>query len=51
MVWAIYILKAATNRAPRKTTLGQPGEARSWTRLRITSVLADVGLLGFTQCR
>ncbi len=36
--------KSSTNRAPRKTTPGQPGEAR---RLRLQlKVLADVGLLG-----
>jgi GTP-binding protein len=36
--------KSSTNRAPRRRTLGQPGEAR---RLRLElKVLADVGLLG-----
>ena len=36
--------KSSTNRAPRKTTPGQPGEVR---RLRLQlKVLADVGLLG-----
>ncbi len=36
--------KSATNRAPRKTTLGRPGDAR---RLRLElKLLADVGLLG-----
>ncbi len=36
--------KTSTERAPRKTTKGQPGEAR---RLRLElSVLADVGLVG-----
>ncbi len=36
--------KTSTDRAPRKTTKGQPGEAR---RLRLElSVLADVGLVG-----
>ncbi|HLF66210.1 MAG TPA: GTPase ObgE [Gammaproteobacteria bacterium] len=36
--------KSSTNRAPRKTTPGQPGEARD-LRLEL-QVLADVGLLG-----
>lgn len=36
--------KSSTNRAPRKTTPGQPGEARN-LRLEL-QVLADVGLLG-----
>lgn len=36
--------KSSTNRAPRKTTLGKPGEARN-LRLEL-QVLADVGLLG-----
>ncbi len=36
--------KSSTNRAPRQTTLGEPGESR---RLRLElQVLADVGLLG-----
>ncbi len=36
--------KSSTNRAPRQTTPGQPGEART---LRLSlKVLADVGLLG-----
>lgn len=36
--------KSSTNRAPRKTTPGSPGETR---RLRLTlNVIADVGLLG-----
>ena len=36
--------KSSTNRAPRKTTPGSPGESR---RLRLTlNVIADVGLLG-----
>ena len=36
--------KSSTNRAPRKTTTGSPGESR---RLRLTlNVIADVGLLG-----
>ena len=36
--------KSSTNRAPRKTTAGSPGESR---RLRLTlNVIADVGLLG-----
>ena len=36
--------KSSTNRAPRRTTPGQPGESR---RLRLQlKVLADVGLLG-----
>lgn len=36
--------KSSTNRAPRRTTPGQPGEART---LRLSlKVLADVGLLG-----
>ena len=36
--------KSSTNRAPRKTTPGSPGENR---RLRLTlNVIADVGLLG-----
>ena len=36
--------KSSTNRAPRKTTSGSPGESR---RLRLTlNVIADVGLLG-----
>ncbi|MED6342176.1 MAG: Obg family GTPase CgtA [Pseudomonadota bacterium] len=36
--------KASTNRAPRKTTAGQPGDLR---RLRLQlKLLADVGLLG-----
>lgn len=36
--------KTSTNRAPRKTTNGKPGESR---KLRLVlSVLADVGLLG-----
>ena len=36
--------KSSTNRAPRKTTLGKPGEARD-IRLEL-QVLADVGLVG-----
>ena len=37
--------KSSTNRAPRQTTPGEPGEER---RLRLElQVLADVGLLGF----
>jgi len=36
--------KSSTNRAPRKTTAGQPGELRQ-LRLEL-KVLADVGLLG-----
>jgi len=36
--------KSSTNRAPRKTTLGKPGEARD-LRLEL-QVLADVGLVG-----
>ncbi len=36
--------KSSTNRAPRKRTLGQPGEARK-LRLELR-ILADVGLLG-----
>lgn len=36
--------KTSTNRAPRRITLGQPGEARK-LRLEL-QVLADVGLLG-----
>lgn len=36
--------KSSTNRAPRKTTPGQPGESRN-LRLEL-QVLADVGLLG-----
>jgi GTP-binding protein len=36
--------KSSTNRAPRKTTTGTPGESRS-LRLEL-KVLADVGLLG-----
>ena len=36
--------KSSTNRAPRRTTPGSPGEAR---RLRLTlNIIADVGLLG-----
>ena len=36
--------KSSTNRAPRKTTTGSPGESR---RLRLTlNVIADIGLLG-----
>ena len=36
--------KSSTNRAPRKTTLGQPGDARDlYMELKL---LADVGLLG-----
>ncbi len=37
--------KSSTNRAPRKTTKGSPGEERN-LRLEM-QVLADVGLLGF----
>ena len=37
--------KSSTNRAPRKTTLGQPGEAFE-LRLELR-LLADVGLVGF----
>ena len=36
--------KSSTNRAPRKTTLGKPGESRD-IRLEL-QVLADVGLVG-----
>lgn len=36
--------KSSTNRAPRRTTLGQPGESRK-LRLEL-QLLADVGLLG-----
>ena len=36
--------KSSTNRAPRKTTAGQPGETRT-LRLQL-KLLADVGLLG-----
>jgi GTP-binding protein len=37
--------KSSTNRAPRKTTPGEPGEA--WDLDLELKVLADVGLLGF----
>lgn len=37
--------KSSTNRAPRQTSNGSPGEKR-WLRLEL-KVLADVGLLGF----
>jgi GTP-binding protein len=36
--------KSSTNRAPRKTTQGKPGEAH-WLRLEL-KLLADVGLVG-----
>jgi GTP-binding protein len=38
------VFKSSTNRAPRKTTPGEPGEART-LRLQL-KLLADVGLLG-----
>ena len=42
--WGNLYFKSSTNRAPRKTTSGKPGEERN-LRLEL-KLLADVGLLG-----
>ena len=44
-----FRFKSSTNQAPRRHTSGWPGDEFS-VRLELRS-LADVGLVGFAQCR